>query len=81
MSEQAQRLIRMIEERGEFVTGDDGYVVYWPNTNPCHHPEGGTTGGGGSYSAAVLRAIADELDRRNAAWDRQVQAFFEKQSK
>ena len=28
-------------------------------------------------TASDLRIIADELDRRNAAWDAQVQAYFD----
>lgn len=49
------------DSEGEFVTGDDGYVVYWPNRCP------------GAFNAWTLRVFADELDRRNAAWDAQVQ--------
>jgi hypothetical protein len=41
--------------------GDDGYVVFWPE------------GKNGAFTAINLRDIADELDRRNAAWDTQVQ--------
>lgn len=55
------RAVRMTEERGEFVTGDDGYVVFWPEGSPH-----------GALSSADLRILADELDRRNASWDEQV---------
>ena len=48
----------------EFVTGDDGYVVYWP-----------TDKRGGALSAWVLRVIADYLDARNAAWDAIVMSY------
>jgi hypothetical protein len=41
----------------EFVTGDDGCVVYWPSYKY-----------GGALSAWELRVIADYLDARNAAW-------------
>jgi hypothetical protein len=63
MSEESyrDRVLRMSEERDEFVTGDDGYVIYWPAS---------FTGGG--YNSAELRILADELDRRNEAWDKQV---------
>jgi hypothetical protein len=44
----------------DWVTGDDGFVVYWPEVNR------------GAHSAWSLRAIADELDRRNAAWAAQI---------
>jgi hypothetical protein len=45
----------------DWVTGDDGFVVYWPEVNR------------GAHSAWSLRAIADELDRRNAAWAERVE--------
>jgi hypothetical protein len=45
----------------DYVMGEDGYYVFWP-LKP----------GGGAFSAWHLREIADELDRRNAAWDEQV---------
>lgn len=60
-----ERVLRMSEERKEFVTAEDGYVMYWP---------AGFMGGG--YSAPELRILADELDRRNAAWDKEVQEYF-----
>lgn len=54
-------LFRLIEQQGEFITGNDGVAVFWPQQP------------GGGYNAHHLRAIADELDRRNAAvfasWD------------
>ncbi len=50
-----EQLIRMTDERGEFVRDVDGFVYYAPE-------------GWGHLSAWVLRAIADELDRRNAPW-------------
>jgi hypothetical protein len=71
---EAQRICRLIQERDEFVTMDDGYVYWWPHTEGVRHASGGTTGGGGALSAAVLRTIADELDRRNAAWDHIIQS-------
>ena len=40
----------------DWVTGDDGFVMFWPD------------GRKGAFSARHLRTIADELDRRNAAW-------------
>jgi hypothetical protein len=54
--------IASAESEGELVAGDDGYVVYWPKG--CH----------GAFTAWTLRLFADELDRRNAVWDAQVQA-------
>jgi hypothetical protein len=58
MDDEKARLIAAAEKHGDFVTGDDGYVMYWPGTR--------STGG---WSAWMLRALADELDRRNAEWD------------
>ena len=49
----------------EFVAGDDGYYVYWPESAT-----------GGAYSAHMLREIANHLDTLNADWDAQVQKHF-----
>jgi hypothetical protein len=48
----------MSEALGEFVTYVDGSVVYWPQRNQ-----------GCAYKAHHLRELADEIDRRNAAWE------------
>lgn len=42
----------------DFLLGDDGYYVFWPKA------------GGGAYIALDLRVIADELDSRNAVWNK-----------
>jgi hypothetical protein len=60
--EEAARIIAISDSRGSFVVGDDGYVVYWPDARDI-----------GACNSWELRVIADELDRRNAAWDEQVQ--------
>lgn len=44
----------------DFITFEDGYVWYWPS-------------GVGGFNAGELRALADELDRRNAEWNAIVQ--------
>lgn len=62
-------LIASADSEGEIVAGDDGLYVYWPKG-----------WNGGAFSAWVLRGLADELDRRNAPWDAQVQAYFDAQS-
>jgi len=49
-------LLAKVNNRGDILAGDDGYLIYWPS-------------GGGALSAAMLRVIADELDRRNKPWD------------
>ena len=54
-------VVRITAERKEFIYADDGYVVFWPN---------GSTNG--AFDAANLRILADELDRRNEEWDKQV---------
>lgn len=46
----------------DFVVENDGYAVFWPQGN------------NGFYDAFVLRAIADELDRRNADWHATIMA-------
>lgn len=58
-------LIKHFDRNGDFIVGEDGCCVFWPS-NP----------GGGAFNAWHLRAIADELDRRNADWFRQMDAFF-----
>lgn len=54
------RVIRQADENGEFVTGADGFVVYWPE------------GQKGAMEAWYLRHIADELDARNRAWQEEI---------
>lgn len=59
-----ERLIRKCDENGDFVTDVDGFVKFWPSK-------------GGCLEAHDLRAIADELDKRNAAWVAQINAYFD----
>ena len=49
---------------GDLVTGDDGFVIFWPVTNK------------GGFTAHDLRMIADELDRLNAKWSAEIDAYF-----
>lgn len=60
----AAMLIATAEQEGELPTGPDGFVVYWPH------------GCNGAFNAWTLRLFADELDRRNAAWEAQIEAHF-----
>ena len=53
------RIAELLQD--EIVTGDDGYLVWWPSKVR------------GYYSAEVLRYMADLLDNWNKAWDEQVQ--------
>jgi hypothetical protein len=76
-----QELIQIIQDRGEFVAMEDGYICWWPHMGPVRHADGGMTGGGGAMSAPELRVIADELDRRNKDWDEQVRSDLERLAK
>lgn len=60
-----QRVITMAQR--DFIAFEDGYLRYWPDKI------------NGALSAADLRIIADELDRRNAPWDAQVNSYFQKE--
>lgn len=62
------KIIKHHDLKNEFVTLEDGYVYYWPTDN-C-----------GAIPAYALRFIADELDKRNAEWDKQIQDFHNEQS-
>ncbi len=57
----AALVVAMADCRKEFVMDVDGFIYYWP--------EGHTHG---HLDAAALRVLADELDRRNEAWQRQI---------
>jgi len=59
------RIIQKIDEAGEWLTLDDGFLYFDPRP-AC-----------GALSAANLREIADELDRRNAEWAKQIDEYFE----
>ena len=48
------------------VTLDDGYKYFYP-VDP------------GAYSSDDLRIVADYLDELNAAWDKQIKEYFEKE--
>lgn len=63
--EEGSRIIRFSDEKGDFVVGEDGCTIFWP--------EGLSRGG---FNAWHLRALADELERRNADWLAQMRADF-----
>ena len=65
--ETKKRIIEKLEECDCFAPLDCGYIHFWPAS------------GGVAMSAAVLRFIADELDRRNADWDKQFQEQSEEE--
>ena len=56
-------IIKMIDERGEFVYLEDGFLYYAPEGKGC-------------ISAHELRTIADELDKRNKEWEKQIDEYF-----
>jgi hypothetical protein len=62
-AEECARIFAEMDRRKEFVTDVDGYIYWWPDRSPHGH-----------LAAHHLRAIADELDRRNKPWDDIVQA-------
>jgi hypothetical protein len=55
------RCMAMSRDRGDFVVGDDGYYVFWPEA------------GHGALAPHHLRWLADELDKMNADWHATVQ--------
>lgn len=57
------KVVEMASLNNEFVTGDDGFVMYWPR-------------GVGGLTAQDLRDLADELDNRNKAWEEDINAYF-----
>ena len=61
-----QRIIAIGDERKEFVTDVDGFIYWWPNGSPHGH-----------LASHHLRWLADELDRRNESWQKQVDDYFE----
>lgn len=64
MTPDEQRLIEKVEDAGDFITGDDGFVLFWPTESR------------GAFYSRHLRIIADELDRRNAAWEAKIAEYF-----
>lgn len=65
--EDTARIIAMTDERKEFIHLEDGYLYFAPD------------GSHGALSPWALRALADELDRRNAPWDAQIEQYFSTQ--
>jgi len=64
LEEYRERIIKVTDERKEFVTDVDGYVYFWP-TDSCGH-----------FAPHHLRWLADELDKRNADWDKSISDYF-----
>lgn len=65
MSDLKERILKVAKD--DFVRGDDGYWIFWP------------TDYRGGYPAYMLHTIADELDRLNKDWDKEINEYFDKQ--
>lgn len=52
----------------DFVMDVDGFYYFWPKQHSGH------------YAAWHLRAIADELDEKNAAWQKHIEEEFAEES-
>lgn len=61
--EYRQRVIAGCDKHDEIALLDDGFQYFWVQ-------------GRGAMSAFDLRIIADELDRRNKAWQDQIEREF-----
>lgn len=68
MSKDGKRLIAICDERKDIIAGDDGFFIFWPARIT-----------GGALTADNLRTIADELDRRNAPWQKEIDEYFAKE--
>lgn len=60
-------IVGKVEEAQEFVTLEDGFVYFWPSRPPRYN---------GALSAWHLRLIADELDKRNAPLQAEIDKYF-----
>jgi hypothetical protein len=56
------RLIRLANERGDFVRTEDGYTCYWPSEASR-----------GALPAWALRVLANEMEKRDETWDAIIQ--------
>jgi len=63
--EYRQRIINVSDERNEFVTDVDGFVYWCPDGSPNGH-----------LASHHLRWLADELDRRNEKWQKNIDDYF-----
>lgn len=62
--ETIRHIVASSDQSGDFVMGDDGFVVFWPEVQR------------GAFEAWHLRVLADELDKRNAPWMAQIDHDF-----
>ena len=59
-----KRILERANTEGDIVRGDDGFYVYWPRR-------------AGALPAYQLRALADELDRLNEPYEKELNKYFE----
>lgn len=57
-------ILKVLMTRKALVVADDGYYVYWPSIDGSY--------GYGYQTAEELRIVADILDEKNKAWDKEV---------
>jgi hypothetical protein len=57
-------IIRMADERREFIQLEDGFIYWVPTENK------------GAFAPYILRILAQEIDRRNAPWQKQIDEYF-----
>ena len=62
-----KRIEKIVDERRDIITSDDGYQVFWPTEIRGYH------------TAHELRILADILDDRNKAWDEEVHRELRKE--
>jgi len=58
------KLIQKVKASGDLIYLEDGFLYFCPQTS-------------GALSAEQLRSIADELDRRNKTWNKQLNEYFD----
>ncbi len=61
----AAEVIEHHKEKMDIIPGPDGFYVFWPERIL------------GAMGAPHLRVIADELDRLNAPWEKQINEYFD----
>ena len=60
-----ERVLSKIRKRKDICSAEDGFMVYCP------------TAFIGFHTAESLRIIADELDRLNEPWQKQINEYFD----
>lgn len=63
--DERNHVVNTAESRREFDMLEDGFYYWFPTPNM------------GGMQSHHLRWLADELDRRNSAWQKQINDYFE----